>query len=88
MTDRISGALYDHAIADPRSAFSHPQDIVAAEGLSEQQKLELLNRWRQNELALVRAAGEGMAGGEQPTVLQDVEHAIKQLRGGEKPDER
>ena len=79
MTDRISGALYDHAIADPRSAFSHPQDIVAAEGLSEQQKLELLNRWKQNELALIRAAGEGMAGGEEPAILQDVDKSIRIL---------
>jgi hypothetical protein len=73
---------YDHAIADPRAAFSHPQDILHAEGLSEQQKLKLLTRWEENEKALIRAAGEGMGGGEQPSLLQDVEEAIQAISGG------
>ena len=86
MIDRVPGALYDQAIADPKSAFSHPQDVVSAGGLSEQQKLELLNRWRQNELALVRASGEGMTGGEQPAIVQEVDKCIRELRGGEVRD--
>lgn len=85
MIDRVPGALYDQAIADPKSAFSHPSEVVSADGLSEQQKLQLLNRWRQNELALVRAAGEGMSGGEQPAVIREVDKCIRALQDREAP---
>ena len=83
MIDRVPGPLYDQAIADPKSAFSHPQDVMSADGLSERQKLELLNRWRQNELALVRASGEGMTGGEQPAIVQEVDACIRALQDHE-----
>ena len=78
MIDRVEGPNFDHAIVDPQSAFSHPQDIVRSKGISKHEKLSLLNRWKQTEEALVRAAGEGMTGGE-PSVLKAVNDAIHDL---------
>lgn len=62
---------------DPRSIFDTP-DAVLKSALSADEKHSVLMDWLEDEKALLRAASEGMAGGERPMV-QRVERALEQL---------
>ncbi len=69
---------YEEMLKDPRAHFDKPASVLAA-SLDSEKKRELLERWEQDERALVRAAGESpMTGGEQP-MLREVELALSQL---------
>jgi hypothetical protein len=68
-------------ITDPRSAYPSPE-YLAKSDLSHAQKVRLLERWKADEEALMRAAGEGMSGGEQPMVAR-VERVLEELRASE-----
>ena len=50
----------DQARLDPASIFNHPQDVIAARGLTEEEKKSILSRWQEDADALLRAADEGM----------------------------
>jgi hypothetical protein len=50
----------DQAKLDPASVFSSPHDVLAAKGLTEEDKKSILNRWQEDADALLRAADEGM----------------------------
>jgi hypothetical protein len=63
---------------NPRSAYPSPE-YLAQSDLSHAQKLRLLERWKADEEALMRATGEGMGGG-QPTMIARVERALESLR--------
>ena len=75
--DRIS----TDALTDPRSAYPSPE-YLAKSDLSHAQKIRLLERWKSDEEALLRAAGEGMSGGEQPMIVR-VDRALEELRAYE-----
>jgi len=68
-------------MADPRSAYPSPE-YLANSDLSHAQKVRLLERWKADEVALMRAAGEGMGGGEQPMIAR-VERVLEGLRASE-----
>ncbi|AXS40202.1 hypothetical protein [Breoghania sp. L-A4] len=69
---------FDEILKDPRAHFDKPASVLSS-SLDSGKKRELLERWEQDERALVRAAGESpMTGGEQP-MLRDVELALSQL---------
>jgi len=50
----------DQARLDPASIFNHPQDVIAARGLTEEEKKSILSRWEEDADALLRASDEGM----------------------------
>jgi hypothetical protein len=50
----------DQARLDPASVFSQPQDVIAARGLTEEEKKSILSRWEEDADALLRASDEGM----------------------------
>ena len=50
----------DQARLDPASVFNHPRDVIAARGLTEEEKKSILSRWQEDADALLRAADEGM----------------------------
>lgn len=79
MIDRIPGPQFNKAIAHPRSAFSHPNAVVHAHGLSTQEKLTLLNRWKKDATELGRPGDEGMTDGE-AAVLREIDEAIAALQ--------
>jgi len=53
-------------LPDPSVVYATPEELAADEGLSLEERAALLERWVQDDEALVRAEGEGMAGGERP----------------------
>jgi len=49
-------------ITDPQKAFSHPQHLVDAKGLSDDEKIKLLLDWRQDLIEMQTASEENMPG--------------------------
>ena len=68
----------DRAMKDPSSVFSSPDEIASSTVLTKEQKLELLEVWKQNAIQLQRAASEGMDGGEDNRLSQ-VKKAIEKV---------
>lgn len=62
----------------PEKVFESPEDVLAAPGLSLDDKREILKAWEQNARQLLRAESEGMGGGE-GTKLQAVQLALHSL---------
>jgi hypothetical protein len=50
----------NQAKLDPASVFVSPRDVIAAKGLTEEDKKSILSRWEQDADALLRAGDEGM----------------------------
>jgi hypothetical protein len=50
----------DKAKLDPASVFHAPKDVLAAAGLSVEDKKAILIRWEEDAEALLRATEEGM----------------------------
>jgi hypothetical protein len=50
----------DQARLDPASVFSTPHDVIAAKGLTQEDKKSILSRWEEDADALLRATDEGM----------------------------
>jgi len=65
---------------DPAAVFATPQDVVDHKGLSRDEKLRILERWRLDALDMEVATEENMAGGEQ-SMLYQVTLAIEALHG-------
>jgi hypothetical protein len=70
----------DAAKTSPSRAFERPQDVLAANDLSREEKREILLRWKEEAVALQVAADENMAGGE-ATKLDEVVTALNALAG-------
>lgn len=68
------------AILDPSKVFDKPDDVVMASGFTDEQKSEILDRWKADCIQLMRAADENMAGGE-GNDLAAVEKAMERLAG-------
>ena len=62
----------------PSSVFKRPQDVLLANELSIDEKRDVLNRWKEDAIALQVAADENMAGGEN-TRLDEVVAALNAL---------
>jgi hypothetical protein len=50
----------DQAKLDPQSVFHSPRDVLVAQGLSQEDKKAILDRWAADADALLRATEEGM----------------------------
>ena len=73
-------SMFEQAMVAPDQTFETPDQLVENEQLSLEEKRKILETWRDSELQLLRASGEGMAGGERPHLAQ-VEKALKRLKG-------
>lgn len=72
----------------PEDFFDSPQQVCDQPDLSVGRKIEILERWKANELELVRADSEGMAPGRGETeaprpgrFIPDIDRAIERLEG-------
>jgi hypothetical protein len=73
----------EKALLDPSSTFNVPQDVLSAEGLTREQKIEILKRWEYDARELEVATEENMAGSNS-SCLQDIINALDEL--GYDPD--
>lgn len=69
---------FEQAMVAPERTFDTPDQVVENEQLSLHEKKKVLETWRDNEVQLLRASGEGMAGGERPH-LPLIEKALARL---------
>ncbi|MEJ0023888.1 MAG: hypothetical protein WDN76_11005 [Alphaproteobacteria bacterium] len=72
-----SGKLGE-AKQNPAAMFDEPQDVLAANDLSKDEKRAILEQWKIDSMQLQQAADENMTGGE-PSRIEDVVEALKTL---------
>ena len=72
---------YERALPDPASAFSTPEEVLEHPGLTEQQKTEILRRWKHDAAEVAVAEEEGMVG-DAPLILRPILLALGSLTGG------
>ena len=81
----MKGIDLDKAKLDPASVFHAPKDVLAAPGLSLEDKKAILIRWEADADALLRATEEGMppADNRNPgEMLRAVHQALEALQSG------
>jgi hypothetical protein len=69
---------YEQALHDPHAVFREPEEVLARQDLTTDQKHAILENWRQDALRLSASEGENMAGGED-AMLQRVCDALREL---------
>ena len=60
--------------------YSSPAELMRDADLSHQQKVEMLESWRDDKEALMRAAEEGMRGEVRLDLLKKIEDALSYLQ--------
>lgn len=60
--------------------YESPSDLLADKNLSHDEKVEMLESWRDDKEAYMRASGEGMQGSSRTELLQEIERALASLR--------
>jgi hypothetical protein len=68
----------DKALVDPALVFKAPEEVVADNELSREQKIKILQRWEYDVRELQVAEEEGMEG-PQPVTLDVVLRALRML---------
>jgi hypothetical protein len=68
------------ALFNPGSVFAAPEAVLVHDGLSKQQKIEILRRWEYDATESCVAVEEGMPGGESD-LLHRILVALDQLAG-------
>jgi len=84
----MSDNRFQQALGDVSKAFRTPQAILDADGLSRQQKIELLKQWETDLRLLMVASEENMTGnmpGRTAELLRQVLQCLEQL--GTRPAE-
>lgn len=69
---------FEKAKLNPAADFKSPQDVASNQQLSRDQKIEILQRWEQDAIAMEVAEEEGMPG-PQPKLLQPIRDALHSL---------
>jgi len=59
---RSSTVDLEKALLDPGAVFAAPEDVLSCEGLTRQQKAEILRRWEYDASEVSVAVEEGMSG--------------------------
>ncbi len=75
----MSSEPMEDKLTVPEQVYDKPRDVTADASLDETSKIDILTAWKANEEALMRASGEGMAGGESPN-LQLVINELAKLQ--------
>lgn len=57
-----------------------PTELLLDEHLSRDEKIEMLEQWRNDKKALMRASEEGMHGDDRSDVLREVKQALASLK--------
>ncbi len=60
--------------------YDRPADLLADESVTTEEKIELLESWRDDKEAYLRASGEGMQGPSRSEALSLIENALISLR--------
>jgi hypothetical protein len=68
----------EKAKLNPAASFKSPQEVTSNRELSREQKIEILQRWEQDAMAMEVAEEEGMPG-PQPKLLQPIRDALHAL---------
>jgi len=69
---------FKKALLNPTSVFRRPSDVLLAESLSKNQKIQVLRRWEYDARELQVAAEENMAGGPEDR-LDEILKVLHQL---------
>jgi hypothetical protein len=75
----------EKALLDPGLVFKTPQELLANNELSREQKIEILRRWEYDVRQLQVAAEESMEG-PQPVALEDVLQALRTIGAAADPE--
>jgi len=70
--------IYEDALREPAATFGTPADVLAAAGLSNEQKVAILRQWEYDETEIAVAQEEGMPGGDTKR-LQAIAAALAEL---------
>jgi hypothetical protein len=70
----------EQAFLDPETVFGTPESVLAAAGLTDEQKLEILRRWEYNAAEEAVALEEGMPG-DDSGMLRRILQAIGTIAG-------
>ena len=68
----------EKAMLNPRSEFSHPEEVLNQQTITREQKIKILRRWEYDARELEVAEEENMGGGP-PSMLGDVLAALHRL---------
>jgi hypothetical protein len=71
----------ERALLNPGSVFAAPEDVVGHEGLTTEQKVEILRRWEYDASEEAVALEEGMPGAN-GDLLRRILLALERLSGG------
>jgi hypothetical protein len=63
---------------NPRGSYQHPDQVLADQSLTREQKIEILREWHYDAVRLQESAGENMTGGERD-MLREVSNALLKL---------
>ncbi|MGE0683485.1 MAG: hypothetical protein AB7P69_21615 [Candidatus Binatia bacterium] len=72
---------FDLAVLDPSAVFATPEEILACDTLSQQQKITLLQQWQYDASSVAVAEEEGMIS-DKELLLQRIVQALHKLTGG------
>ena len=75
---------FDKALVDPGLVFKTPDEVLAENALSREQKIKILEKWEYDARELQVAAEEGMEGPQPVVTLDTVIRALQALGG--RPD--
>ncbi len=69
------------AKSDPSNVFKHPRDVLKDKGLSQSDKIDILQRWAYEERELSVAEEENMPGlnNDKGAVLEEILNALLEL---------
>jgi len=73
----MTDANFKDTLLTPEEHYTAPADVAKDDRWSDAQKQEILEAWKTNAEALVRATGEGMDGGERPHLGEVIEELDK-----------
>lgn len=73
----MTNGTFKETLLTPEKYYETPADIAGDARWSTVQKREILQAWKSNEEALLRAASEGLDGGERPHLRQVTEELQK-----------
>ncbi|TDL75254.1 hypothetical protein E2L08_15180 [Palleronia sediminis] len=65
--------------------YETPEEILHDESLDRSQRIRLLEQWRDDKSAYLRASGEGMGGEVEADLLKRIKKALAALREGTGP---
>jgi len=65
--------------------YRSPSELMADESLSRDEKIEMLEQWRDDKEALMRAADDGMGGDFRSDFLREIVNALTSLNEDSPP---